>query len=81
VEYSPYQKVPKNLKNAKKDALKVDTIDEDSEFLTFVEELENEELKQQETPENFLDEIEKKEKELKVKESTTPLLLFIKVGN
>ena len=42
VEYAPYQKVPNVAKKNKKDA-KVNTIDEDPDYLAFVEEIQNSE--------------------------------------
>ena len=76
VEYAPYQKGSNSSKKAKKDA-KIDTIDEDQEFLAFKEEFEKEDHAL-ETPETFLDLIEKKEKEAKEKETATSLLQFVK---
>jgi len=76
VEYSAYQKTPNPNKKAKKDA-KAETINEDPEFLAYKEELEKNEH-QQDTPETLLDAIEKHEKEIKDKETSTSLLNFIK---
>ena len=52
VEYAPYQKGSNSSKKVKKDA-KIDTIDEDQEFLAFKEEFEKEDHAL-ETPETFL---------------------------
>ena len=79
VEYAPYQKVPLG-KKAKKDA-KADTIDEDPDFKAFLDNLKSEEELQQDTPATLLEEIERKEKEDKEKESSTHLLQFVKEKN
>ena len=76
VEYAAYQKVPNALKKTKKDP-KSNTIDEDPDFMAFVEEFQKQEH-QLETPEQFLEKIEKKEREAKLREQNTNLLNFIK---
>merc|ERR1719464_1432567 len=76
VEYSAYQKTPNATKKTKKD-MKSETIDEDPDFLAYKEEFENSEH-QQETPETLLETIEKHEKEIKDKETSTALLNHIK---
>lgn len=76
VEYSSYQKVPNVTKKTKKDP-KIDGIDTDPEFLAFKEDFEKEDHNT-ETPEMFLDSIEKKEKQAKDKEKETALLQSIK---
>merc|ERR1712062_421088 len=75
VEFAPFQKVPNLSKRTKKDA-KVNTIDEDADFVSFVEELQGE--RPLETPETFLEMIEKQEEELKLKETSTNLLQFMR---
>ncbi len=74
VEFAPYQKVPR--KSGKKDA-KCGTIEEDPEYVKFLEHLEEAKagtfsLDQQ------LAEIDNKEKERKAAEKATPLLEFLK---
>lgn len=76
VEYAAYQKIPNVSKKSKKD-VKANTIDEDPDFLTFAEEFQKQEH-QLETPEQFLEKIEKKERETKLREQNTNLLNFIK---
>ena len=75
VEYAPYQKVPNPLKKLKKPDGKINTIDDDTDFTAFKEDYEKEEHPTLDTPETFLEAIEKKEKE---KEKETSLLQAIK---
>lgn len=76
VEFAPYQKVPKFKGKSKKD-LKTGTLDEDSDYVQFLE-MYNASPEVLVTPEQCLEDIENKEKEMKVKESKTPLLEFIR---
>merc|ERR1711994_574779 len=69
------QKIPKKSRSHK-DA-KNGTIDEDSDYIKFLENLENP-VKSTRTIQQCLEDIDAKEKELKNKEKSTPLLDFIR---
>merc|ERR1712055_444783 len=75
VEFAPNQKIPKKSRS-RKDA-KNGTIDEDPDFLKFLEALQNP-TKSTRTIQQCLEDIDAKEKELKGKEKTTPLLEYLK---
>merc|ERR1711981_762754 len=75
VEFAPNQKIPKKSRS-RKDA-KNGTIDEDSDFMKFVEALQNP-IKSSRTIQQCLEDIDAKEKEQKNKEKLTPLLEFIR---
>ncbi|CAB4063017.1 UPF3 [Lepeophtheirus salmonis] len=75
VEFAPYQKVSKVKTDQRPDA-KCNTLDTDKEYLAFVEAYENKENENiaHPTPEQYLEEIENREK---IKETSTPLLEFL----
>lgn len=75
VEYAPYQKIPNPLKRLKKPDGKINTIDEDTDFAAFKNDYGKDEHLTLDTPETFLEAIEKKEKG---KEKETSLLQAIK---
>ncbi|XP_053202614.1 regulator of nonsense transcripts 3B-like [Panonychus citri] len=90
VEFSPYQKVPRRRVNTKGEPLsckqrdaKCGTIEEDADYKTFIENL-NDSGSQKNLPsaEVYLEEIEAREKELKANHGvikvTTPLIEFIR---
>lgn len=64
VEYAPFQKIPKRAGNKKKD-IRVGTIDQDPDFMAFLESLEKPESVQLPTLEVVLEEIQAHERELK----------------
>ncbi|XP_069493216.1 regulator of nonsense transcripts 3A isoform X2 [Ambystoma mexicanum] len=74
VEYAPFQKISKKLK--KKDA-KAGSIEEDAEYIAFLEHYSADDEKNGTNPEIMLGEIEAKTKEHTARRST-PLLEFIK---
>lgn len=80
VEYAPFQKIPKRAGNKKKD-IRVGTIDQDPDFMAFLESLEKPESVQLPTLEVVLEEIQAHERELKANNGIikvkTPLLEFI----
>ncbi|CAI9726839.1 regulator of nonsense transcripts 3B-like isoform X1 [Octopus vulgaris] len=80
VEFAPFQKVPK--KKMRKADTKKGTIDQDSEFQKFVENIKNPHSEPTVPIESYLEELENKRKELKanhgVPKMTTPLIEFIK---
>lgn len=64
VEYAPFQKIPKRTGNKKKD-IRAGTIDQDPDFMAFLESLEKPETVQLPTLEVVLEEIQAHERELK----------------
>ncbi|XP_042866012.1 regulator of nonsense transcripts 3A-like [Penaeus japonicus] len=80
VEYAPFQKIPKRIGNKKKD-IRAGTIDQDPDFMAFLESLEKPETVQLPTLEVVLEEIQAHERELKANNGIikvkTPLLEFI----
>ncbi|XP_041357554.1 regulator of nonsense transcripts 3A-like isoform X2 [Gigantopelta aegis] len=77
VEFAPFQKVPK--KKAKKPDAKKGTIEQDSDYLKFVESLTNPDDEPVSSIDTYLEELEQREKETKgnrVKMST-PLIEFL----
>jgi regulator of nonsense transcripts 3 len=81
VEYAPYQKRPKNKAiNEKKDS-KCGTIEQDLEYIKFVENMDKPEGEQLPSCELILEQIEQKEKELMANggsKQSTPLLDYLK---
>ena len=76
VEFAPNQKIAVAKENKKRDP-KINTIDQDPDFIKFLEMLENAPEGTGNTVEQTLEEIERKEKEMSDKKMT-PLLLFMK---
>ena len=76
VEFAPNQKIAVAKENKKRDP-KINTIDQDPDYLKFLEMLENAPEGTGNTVEQTLEEIERKEKEMSDKKMT-PLLLFMK---
>ncbi|GAB1603721.1 regulator of nonsense transcripts 3A-like isoform X1 [Argonauta hians] len=80
VEFAPFQKVPK--KKMRKADTKKGTIEQDTEFQKFVENMKNPHSEPSVPIESYLEELENKRKELKanhgVPKMTTPLIEFIK---
>ncbi|XP_013419669.1 regulator of nonsense transcripts 3A [Lingula anatina] len=79
VEFAPYQKCAK--KKAKKPDPKKGTIEQDPDYIKFLESLENPEDAPAQTIENLVEEIETKEREQKASagvKSSTPLLDYLK---
>ena len=76
VEFAPNQKIAVAKENKKRDP-KINTIDQDPDYLKFLEMLENAPEGTGNTVEQTLEEIERKEKEMSEKKMT-PLLLFMK---
>ena len=76
VEFAPNQKLAPVKENKKKD-LKTNTLDQDPDYLKFLEMLENKPGGLDNTVEQTLKEIESKEKE-NILDQTTPLLQFMK---
>ena len=83
VEFAPNQKAPKNGGSVKADA-KMGSLESDRDYVKFMRALENPEESEQttgkaKTIEQYMDEIEAKERELKNNKSyTTPLLDFVR---
>nr|CAB3267523.1 regulator of nonsense transcripts 3B-like [Phallusia mammillata] len=75
VEFSPFQKVPKKLK--KKEDPKANTIEQDPEYVKFVESLEEDDEKNILDVEKYLDELEKRDKQYS-NAVDTPLTTYIK---
>ncbi|CAL1262311.1 unnamed protein product [Larinioides sclopetarius] len=80
VEFAPFQKIPKKRNPKKRDA-KCGTIDNDPDYLKFLESLKNPDEVALPSAEVYLEEIESREKELKanngVPKITTPLIEFL----
>ncbi|XP_064615124.1 regulator of nonsense transcripts 3B-like isoform X2 [Liolophura sinensis] len=80
VELAPFQKIPK--KKGKKLDPKKGTLEQDADYLAFVEMLQNPESDQSSSLDNYLEELETKEKELKANHGcpkvTTPLIDYIR---
>ena len=76
VEFAPNQKLSPVKENKKKD-LKTNTLDQDPDYLKFLEMLENKQEGLDNTVEQTLREIESKEKD-NILNQTTPLLQFMK---
>merc|ERR1712141_914696 len=75
VEFAPNQKIPKKLRSRKDP--KKGTIEDDPDFKSFLEQLQNP-TKSTRTIQQCLEDIDAKEKELKGKEKSTPLLEYLK---
>lgn len=83
VEYAPYQKRPKNKAISEKKDSKCGTIEQDTEYIKFVENMDKPEGEQLPSCELILEQIEQKEKEMMnggIKQST-PLLEYLKKRN
>lgn len=80
VEFAPFQKIPKR-KNKKRDT-KCGTIEQDPDYIKFLESIQNPEQVILPTAENYLEMIESRERELKanngVPKITTPLIEYLK---
>ncbi|KAF8792391.1 Regulator of nonsense transcripts 3A like protein [Argiope bruennichi] len=80
VEFAPFQKIPKK-RNPKKRDTKCGTIDNDPDYLKFLESLKNPDEVALPSAEVYLEEIECREKELKanngVPKVTTPLIEYL----
>ncbi|XP_023226219.1 regulator of nonsense transcripts 3A-like isoform X2 [Centruroides sculpturatus] len=80
VEFAPFQKIPKR-KNKKRDA-KCGTIDQDPDYIKFLETVQNPEQVILPSAENYLEMIESRERELKanngIPKITTPLIEYLK---
>eukprot|EP00096_Caligus_rogercresseyi_P013263 TRINITY_DN593_c0_g1_i2.p1 TRINITY_DN593_c0_g1~~TRINITY_DN593_c0_g1_i2.p1 ORF type:complete len:426 (+),score=143.56 TRINITY_DN593_c0_g1_i2:78-1355(+) len=77
VEFAPYQKIPKStLDQQQREDSKCNTLETDKEYLAFCEAYENKENESgaHPTPEQYLEELENREKN---KETSTPLLEFL----
>ncbi|KAL5004984.1 hypothetical protein ScPMuIL_018440 [Solemya velum] len=77
VEYAPFQRVPK--RKIKKPDSKKGTIDSDPDYLKFLESLQNTDTSPANSIDNYLEELENKEKELKANPAkTTPLIEYLR---
>ncbi|VDH91455.1 regulator of nonsense transcripts 3 [Mytilus galloprovincialis] len=79
VELAPYQKVPR--RKPKKVDVKMGSIEQDPDYVKFLEYLQNEEAEETQTIEAYLEELELKEKDMKAKKSmkvSTPLIDYIR---
>ncbi|GIY64769.1 regulator of nonsense transcripts 3A [Caerostris darwini] len=80
VEFAPFQKIPKKRNPKKRDA-KCGTIENDPDYLKFLESLKNPDEVALPTAEVYLEEIESREKELKanngVPKVSTPLIEYL----
>jgi len=82
VEFAPNQKVPAAARDNRRKDLKLNTIDQDLEYIKFLELLEGPQESGMPTVEQVLEEIESKEREIKagrgLDKQQTPLLQFMK---
>jgi len=80
VEFSPFQKIPK--KKPKKKDTKCGTIEQDPDYIKFLESLQNPEEVSLPTAEFYLEEIENRERELRanngVSQASTPLIDYLR---